>query len=350
MAKRVDLTGQKFGNLIVIARATKEEKSSGSYWKCECSICSNIVFITTGDLKRRTNRKYCSNCMPNKRSESLIGKTFGRLTVIEEDTPRGKDRFYICKCECGETKSINQQSLKSGRSQSCGCLRKEITKTRGQENKTDLQGKVFGRLTVVKESNNRSTDGQVMWECKCQCGNTCSVPTSRLTQGSTTSCGCLVKEVARDKFIKLNTYQVGELHPNWQGGLSEIRMHLRRTVSNWKQEVLRINNYTCEITGQIGGKLQVHHLKSFNVIVDEAHKLNNIEIKSTVSDYTKDELTLLENYVREQHTLDSGVVLSEAIHVEFHKLYGYGYNTKEQYEEFKQTKLNEELDTNSNVA
>lgn len=348
MAKSVDLTGEKFGNLEVISRATKEEKPKGSYWKCKCSVCGNIVYVVTADLKRRTNRKYCSNCMPNKKGESLVGKVFDRLTVIEED--KARDGYYICECECGTIKSISQQLLKSGHSKSCGCIRKETTRARGKQNKKDLTGKTFGRLTVVGETEDRNLDGQVTWKCRCQCGNTCLVPTSRLTQGNTTSCGCLVKEVAREKFVKLNAHQVGEFHPNWQGGKTEIKMHLRRIVCDWKQEVLHINNYTCNITGQIGGKLQVHHLKSFNVIVDEAHKLNNIEIKSTVSDYTKDELTLLENYVREQHTLDSGVVLTEKLHREFHKLYGYGDNTPKQYYDFKQAQLNSQLNTSSNVA
>ena len=58
------------------------------------------------------------------------GKRFGRLTIIDE----GKDRIYksgivrrtmLCKCDCGNEKTIPYQSLKRGDSKSCGCYYKE---------------------------------------------------------------------------------------------------------------------------------------------------------------------------------------------------------------------------------
>ena len=59
--------------------------------------------------------------------ENLIGKKFGRLTVIELDKAKSYNRpYWICKCECGNTKSIYHYSLTSGATKSCGCLNKEI--------------------------------------------------------------------------------------------------------------------------------------------------------------------------------------------------------------------------------
>lgn len=52
----------------------------------------------------------------------LTGQTFGRLTVIKRDTSRSKRPFWICKCTCGNIKSIVGWTLKAGKSQSCGCL------------------------------------------------------------------------------------------------------------------------------------------------------------------------------------------------------------------------------------
>lgn len=49
--------------------------------------------------------------------ENLTGQTFGKLTVLSYD---GKQR-WLCKCGCGNIKSIRAVSLKSGRSKSCGC-------------------------------------------------------------------------------------------------------------------------------------------------------------------------------------------------------------------------------------
>lgn len=53
----------------------------------------------------------------------MIGNKFGRLTVIEECEKRSKNghKCYKCLCECGNTKIIREDTLKSGASKSCGC-------------------------------------------------------------------------------------------------------------------------------------------------------------------------------------------------------------------------------------
>jgi len=63
----------------------------------------------------------------------LIGKVFGRLTVIAFDSRRGKaGHFYwLCVCVCGTVKAISQSGLTSGRSTSCECYHYErITRRR----------------------------------------------------------------------------------------------------------------------------------------------------------------------------------------------------------------------------
>lgn len=56
--------------------------------------------------------------------ENLIGKKFGRLTVIERDFSKQRC-YYICKCDCGKVKSIQAHHLKSGATTSCRCYQKE---------------------------------------------------------------------------------------------------------------------------------------------------------------------------------------------------------------------------------
>jgi hypothetical protein len=54
------------------------------------------------------------------------GTVFGRLTVIEEaHTPSGR-RAMLCRCECGEQKTVDLAHLRSGHTRSCGCLHDEI--------------------------------------------------------------------------------------------------------------------------------------------------------------------------------------------------------------------------------
>lgn len=56
----------------------------------------------------------------------MIGKRFGRL-VVEEDVPppRGRDRWYRCRCDCGAMAEVNGYKLRVGHTRSCGCLQRE---------------------------------------------------------------------------------------------------------------------------------------------------------------------------------------------------------------------------------
>lgn len=60
---------------------------------------------------------------------NLAGKKFNSLTVIKESdvdqrkTSTGKraDRYWWCKCECGETARVRHNHLLGGKIKSCGC-------------------------------------------------------------------------------------------------------------------------------------------------------------------------------------------------------------------------------------
>lgn len=58
--------------------------------------------------------------MPKKATD-LTGQRFGSWTVIK----RGKNVkgrvYWICECDCGTVRSVFGDSLKSGKSTSCGC-------------------------------------------------------------------------------------------------------------------------------------------------------------------------------------------------------------------------------------
>lgn len=74
--------------------------------------------------------------------------------------------------------------------------------------KIDLVGQKFGRLLVVKEIEPRIFVGKDrvrklrQYLCRCDCGNEINVLMCNLRNGTTNSCGCLHKEVTREKFHK----------------------------------------------------------------------------------------------------------------------------------------------------
>lgn len=71
--------------------------------------------------------------------------------------------------------------------------------------KVDIKGKKYGRLTVVKDVG-CDRFGQIIWECLCDCGNTCTVKGADLRSGNTKSCGCYnaEKKTARIKKQTVN--------------------------------------------------------------------------------------------------------------------------------------------------
>jgi len=66
---------------------------------------------------------------------------FGRLVAMHRGpSTEHKNTRWVCVCDCGNEKLVHTTHLRSGRSQSCGCLSKEITsaqrKTHGQSRTT----------------------------------------------------------------------------------------------------------------------------------------------------------------------------------------------------------------------
>lgn len=82
----------------------------------------------------------------------------------------------------------------------------------------DLTGQVFGRLTVVSLGTPYvSPKGTKYrrWLCKCECGNTTEVRPYALKQGSTTSCGCVHKEVSAKNATTHGLGTSGYLYRAW---------------------------------------------------------------------------------------------------------------------------------------
>lgn len=55
----------------------------------------------------------------------LTGQKFGKLLVISKDINKktNSGSYWVCKCDCGKIKSVKSSSLRRGEIQSCGCLR-----------------------------------------------------------------------------------------------------------------------------------------------------------------------------------------------------------------------------------
>lgn len=83
----------------------------------------------------------------------------------------------------------------------------------------DRTGQVFGRLTVVRATDDRTSAGSVKWLCKCICGVEKVVSGSALKAGHSSSCGCYFLEVAAEKGRKRATHGMTDTkaYRTWSG-------------------------------------------------------------------------------------------------------------------------------------
>jgi hypothetical protein len=62
--------------------------------------------------------------------ENLVGRRFGRLTVLEQSESRAYRRRWKCACDCGAEADVATDTLKRGKTKSCGCLSRDMADTR----------------------------------------------------------------------------------------------------------------------------------------------------------------------------------------------------------------------------
>lgn len=129
--------------------------------------------------------------------KDLTGQRFGKLLVLHldeefEKNRNGRQRRWICQCDCGVIKSIIGAELtrKNKSQKSCGCESKKRQYNFGKITFKDLTSQKFGELTVLQKTG-KNKYNYTIWLCQCNCGKQCEVTSRELLSGDTKSCGCL---------------------------------------------------------------------------------------------------------------------------------------------------------------
>lgn len=90
----------------------------------------------------------------------LSGSKFGRLLVLKQAERRGKYIKWECLCDCGTTIEVITNCLKSGNTQSCGCFQKDMAvqanTTHGMSHVIPEYGVWWTMLTRCKNRNSVS--------------------------------------------------------------------------------------------------------------------------------------------------------------------------------------------------
>lgn len=125
----------------------------------------------------------------------------------------------------------------------------------------------------------------------------------------------------------------GEKNGRWKGGASALIGQLRRDIIDWKKASSEFCNYRCIFTG---GRFQnIHHIISFNSLLDKALDITCLERRSKISDYSKEEYENLKTCLIELHNQTLlGACLCEELHELFHKEYTYYDSTIDDFMDF----------------
>ena len=117
--------GQKYNRLTVVEQTQERDNCGRVIWLCRCD-CGNLTKVDSSSL-RNGNTKSCGCLKKENFGDSLCidltGQRFGKLLVLErvENTWDGRARWK-CQCDCGTTTEVAGELLRSGHTQSCGCM------------------------------------------------------------------------------------------------------------------------------------------------------------------------------------------------------------------------------------
>lgn len=119
-SRRINCVGEKYGKLTITKMLHNFKGDTSTYVMCDCD-CGNTQYITSLNGLRSGNTKSCG-CT---HSPNLVGRRFGKLTVVRQLRNIKSQKLWLCKCDCGSYISLTSYILNSGHTKSCGCLRSE---------------------------------------------------------------------------------------------------------------------------------------------------------------------------------------------------------------------------------
>lgn len=223
---------------------------------------------------RRSSSKYCSKeCQIKVRTKKVKVKCDYCGKEIEKKACHMKQEHHFCNSKCrGKWDSENK-----------------IGKNHPQYTSIEVKCSYCGKLYIIRKYKLNETEKHY---CSRECKHN-DLKGKKHTEE--------YKEKMRDITPK------GKDSPHWKHNKTdEERLIGRATPQDheWRTQVLKRDNYTCQHCGKHGGDMNAHHLNGYHWDIEHRHDINN------------------------------GITLCKKCHKSFHNKYGNRNNTREQYEEF----------------
>ena len=131
------------------------------------------------------------------------------------------------------------------------------------------------------ECSAKARSKKVKRECL-RCDNSFEVKLSVIKRGHGIFCSYKCKKESQKGQLAWNKGKhlpqiTGKNHWNWQGGITPINIKLRNSLEyeEWRKACMERDLYTCQDCEEIGGELQVDHIKPFALHPELRFDLNN---------------------------------------------------------------------------
>ena len=302
------------GELKLISDFIKRSDSLDGY-RNKCSCCRKkeykrkITKLYLNKIECRKFMKVCSKCKELKLMSSFSKESKSKdghrndCKVCKYNQSKSKNLLACLECGKEFTSMDKKQKFCSS-----ACMGKWRSKNYIGEN-NPLTGR--RRYELMGDKSPRYNRIEVLCD---YCGKSIKVVKSKIEKDNFHFCNT----ECQHKWQSEN--RRGKNSPTLNDNLSDEERNNsrhRNRIEGYNLfivSVLKRDNYTCQITGKIGGKLEVHHLNCYSDFKEGRTDINNC------------------------------ITLSKEIHRLFHKIYGNKHNTKEQFEEFKHRYHNGEFE------
>jgi hypothetical protein len=117
LRRLLDLRGKRFGKLVALE--SKKVRHRVYEWKCQCD-CGNIHYVETSSLTRTNHSILSCGCL---QCPDITGQRFGQLVVLGKHETKNKRGYWKAKCDCGQETIVQTAKLNNGHTQTCGCSR-----------------------------------------------------------------------------------------------------------------------------------------------------------------------------------------------------------------------------------
>lgn len=240
----------------------------------------------------------CRECGVRNRANSIkkptkeVKQEFedgGCILLTEEYLNSRQKLRYIC--ECGKERIITRTHfLRGQRCRDCGV--KKIGVSRKINMETIRKAFELSNMELLDDEYINS-ETSMRYKCKiCEYQSTASVKT--VINGSRCR-KCSYEDISGKNNTRWSPYLTDE---------DREKGRMIRGYQKWRDDVVKRDSYICQICNKTNCLLNAHHLNSYDWCTEQRIDINN------------------------------GITLCVTCHTSFHVQYGYGGNTKEQFEKW----------------